>query len=321
MYSVYGKMTPKLLLMQPQAKKLKHDVQKYSNIVKNKYMLLRRGKFALEHAVQETLNPLISPLNQLVQTKEAKQNKVKHDAKTSTTDGVLQRDSPVDYSLQALDIPTTQPVTPPLSPTGAIKKSELSDNDDEMDEEVLSYVALVHQRSRRGVDCTYGVRLVDNKYKIGNQPIYFKANKVVQIGDAGNKVSYKGTIGLYELLFKTHPTYYTEDDLVKYKNILYQTSAHRLNYTPTNPINVNKSHKYKTIISQLFNGEHKGHGFYTWKQVHPINHKLDYKYWDDPNELVDRLYLLIASRNAGHTGHENEIKEIIQELRDATYIQ
>ena len=66
-------------------------MEKYGNIVKNKYMVLRRGKFALEHAVQETLNPLISPLNQLVQTKEALHNKVKQDAETSTMDDVVEQ--------------------------------------------------------------------------------------------------------------------------------------------------------------------------------------------------------------------------------------
>ena len=41
-----------------------------------------------------------------------------------------------------------------------------------------------------------------------------------------------------------------------------------------------------------------------------------YEYWDDPNELVDRLWLLIVSRDAGHSGHGNEIHSIIEELRD-----
>lgn len=44
-------------------------------------------------------------------------------------------------------------------------------------------------------------------------------------------------------------------------------------------------------------------------------------YWDDPNELVDRLRLLIASQSAGHTGHNNEIISIIEELREANIIE
>lgn len=40
----------------------------------------------------------------------------------------------------------------------------------------------------------------------------------------------------------------------------------------------------------------------------------EYVYWDDPNELVERLKLLMASQNAGHTGHLNEINSIIEEM-------
>ena len=43
-------------------------------------------------------------------------------------------------------------------------------------------------------------------------------------------------------------------------------------------------------------------------------------YWDDPNELVDRLCLLHASQEAGNTNVINEITSIITELRQAGYI-
>lgn len=37
-----------------------------------------------------------------------------------------------------------------------------------------------------------------------------------------------------------------------------------------------------------------------------IKENVDYVYSDDPNELVERLKLLIASREAGNTGLDNE---------------
>lgn len=49
--------------------------------------------------------------------------------------------------------------------------------------------------------------------------------------------------------------------------------------------------------------------------------KPNYIYWDDPNELVDRLRLLMASQAAGHTNHNNEIISIIEELREAKIIK
>ena len=45
-----------------------------------------------------------------------------------------------------------------------------------------------------------------------------------------------------------------------------------------------------------------------------------YEHWDDPNELVDRLRLLVSSQMAGHTGHNNEILSIIEELKEANII-
>lgn len=46
----------------------------------------------------------------------------------------------------------------------------------------------------------------------------------------------------------------------------------------------------------------------------------DYVYWDNINELVDRLRLLLASTDAGNTAHNNEILSIIEELREAKVI-
>ena len=48
--------------------------------------------------------------------------------------------------------------------------------------------------------------------------------------------------------------------------------------------------------------------------------QLDYVYWDDPNELVDRLRLLSASQAAGNPSHANEIISIIEKLQEAEII-
>ena len=41
---------------------------------------------------------------------------------------------------------------------------------------------------------------------------------------------------------------------------------------------------------------------------------------DDPNELVDRLRLLVSKREAGNTNYDYEIKSIIDKLRQAKVI-
>ncbi|CAH0551084.1 unnamed protein product [Brassicogethes aeneus] len=47
---------------------------------------------------------------------------------------------------------------------------------------------------------------------------------------------------------------------------------------------------------------------------------IEYIYWDDVNELVERLKLLVASKHAGNTSNDNEITAIINELKEAGVI-
>lgn len=157
-------------------------------------------------------------------------------------------------------------------------------------------------------------RTIDHSYgpKIGAESLMI-GNKMLQLSDDGeiiiDGVHYKGTPGLYELVFKRLPDdeIYTEADLQAYKDICLRTSAHKRLYDPNGQVNRNKSLKYKNIIEKLFPPKTvSGRG---------------YSYWDDPNELCDRLRHLLASQDAGHTGHANEIASIIEELREAGIIK
>lgn len=57
----------------------------------------------------------------------------------------------------------------------------------------------------------------------------------------------------------------------------------------------------------------------TKKEFH--NNSNNFVYWNDANELVSRLRLLVSSVSAGHTGHNNEILSIIEELREENIIE
>ena len=65
---------------------------------------------------------------------------------------------------------------------------------------------------------------------------------------------YKSTHGLWELLAKSKPdkNLVTLQDRQAYKQILLQSNAHRVNYSPTGRIRANKGLKYTRFISQLF---------------------------------------------------------------------
>ena len=67
-------------------------------------------------------------------------------------------------------------------------------------------------------------------------------------------------------------------------------------------------------------GTRQGRGLPIDESMTVTDNAIDYVYWDDPNELVDRLGLIVASRAAGHTGHDNEIASIVEELREDGHI-
>ncbi|KAK9701368.1 hypothetical protein QE152_g30662 [Popillia japonica] len=131
---------------------------------------------------------------------------------------------------------------------------------------------------------------------------------------------YTGTAGLYELIFKSNPTGYKKDDLDRYRDILNRTNVHRRGYDPKQQIKGNKGYKHVNIINPLMfrsrastiTGGIEGRG--QRMQFRSIPYQ--YVYWDNINELVDRLKLLIASEQAGHSGHNNEIASIIEELKE-----
>lgn len=177
---------------------------------------------------------------------------------------------------------------------------------------IKHYLTKVVQAKSPKFDSVYGLRKNGNNYKIGNTDVKFDSGGDIVI----KRRKYPFTKGLYDLLvYANPPPGYTKDDLAKYKQILNDTNAHKRNYEPGNVIRANSSHKYSKIIKPLYKS---GKGLHDYLKFDEDS--TNYTYWDDPNELVDRLRLLISSKSAGHTGHENEIVSIIEELREAKII-
>lgn len=53
----------------------------------------------------------------------------------------------------------------------------------------------------------------------------------------------------------------------------------------------------------------------------PYAENIVYEYYDDPNELCQRLRLLVSSKSAGNSNHDQEINSIIEELRERHIIK
>jgi len=155
------------------------------------------------------------------------------------------------------------------------------------------------------LDKIYGPKKLPNGHiVIGKKEIKFFENTILIDGTV-----YPSTSGLNQLLFLKNPLVYTDNDLDVYKSILTQTSVH----LSTVGDRIKKGgFKYTSIISKLF----PSGGELSMKLQ-----KNNLVYWDNPNELVERLRLLLASKAAGNTGVSNEIISIFDELREAGLIK
>ncbi|KYQ47078.1 hypothetical protein ALC60_13905, partial [Trachymyrmex zeteki] len=181
--------------------------------------------------------------------------------------------------------------------------------------------ALLSGDKKNEIDHVYGVYFDENGTMLGDKTFDVDSDDTIIV----DGVRYKGTSGLYELIFKRIPddAIYTENDKETYKSILLATNAHRRRHNAEMPVKSNKGHKYKYIIGPLV-GAHRTGSTSTGSGVPSTmrlnDNKIDYVHWDDPNELVDRLQLLDASRQAGNNAHDNEILSILEELREAGLI-
>ena len=256
------------------------ELIKTADQIRRKYRALKRGREIIEDARVESLKPIVEPLKELVETQ--KSFKPLPPAITGTT-----------HTPKPLPRLTEAPLTPRRIMTiGNIARGYLS-----------------HSLEKEQVaDHTYGLRYDNMAYKIGNKIVEIKNNDLI-IDDT----PYKGTQGLWELITLKKPREYTQNDLDTYKAILLQTNGHLKNYKDGAQMSSNKYPKYLNIIKPLF--ESTGEGLMVAN-----DNKIEQRYWDDPNELVDRLRILHLSKNAGNTGVHNEMESIIEELLERKII-
>jgi len=203
----------------------------------------------------------------------------------------------------------TETLKPIINPLNEIQKSTLKplpvQNIEENNTENSRVFKINELLDSYSIDKTYGPKLQSNGYAyLGKKEIKLNGNTLI-IEDT----SYPLTQGLISLIISKTPKIYTTDDLNTYKRILIQTSAH---LTSDGKKIKKGGNKFTDIIKPLFPS---GSG---------LSVKLQNKslvYWNDPNELVERLRLLLASQAAGNTGLSNEILSIYEELYEAGLIK
>ena len=159
------------------------------------------------------------------------------------------------------------------------------------------------------VDKTFGIYLdKDGTWKIGNEKIEVDGNDLI-IGAE----KYEGTRGLWELIVSNEPSEqnYNDGDLATYSEIMVNTNAIRRDNDPTNPRpKSSRSWKWTNVVKDIWSDRKTYEGQGTKTIVIP----------SDPNALLERLDLLMASKEAGNTGTRNELVSICDELLRQTVI-
>ena len=146
-------------------------------------------------------------------------------------------------------------------------------------------------------DKIFGIRNEEGLYYIGNKQATIVNRNI--IGDE----NFEGTPGLWELIMSKNPEYFTEDDYKNYTRLMLKTNALYRNNDPksTNPKS-SRSDKWNLLrLIWAKRGDYEGEGVV----VIP----------SDPNALLERLDLLLASQEAGNTGVGNELASICDESK------
>ncbi|KYN50170.1 hypothetical protein ALC62_01046 [Cyphomyrmex costatus] len=279
--------------------------------IRKKHRALKTGIMESEIALEKKFKPIVEPLRQIVDiTERDKPSKIRDIVKVKTSKD-LQHHFP---STQDEEVFETSNGTDPSLETSV--REVLSTPQGQLGP--LGYNiyinALLSGDKRNEIDHVYGVYFDENGTMLGDKKFDVDTDDTIIID--GNR--YKGTPGMYELIFKrlSDDDIYTENDKQTYKSILLTTNTHRRRHNAEMPVKSNKRYKYKYIIGPLVSAHRTmslGAGVPTTMRV--TDDKVDYVHWDDPNELVERLQLLDASRTAGNNAHDNEILSIIEELR------
>ena len=177
----------------------------------------------------------------------------------------------------------------------------------------------LHGKKYKNIDVSFGIHLGDNgKYYMGAQKsphsdrYRLNAGKMLTIGYNNIYVDgekFTGTPGLWELIMKAEPDseIYKQNDLKEYGKLLIKTNTLHNDFDPNNPYpRSSGGHKWEKILGPIWK-EKEAAKKTAGKGVVVIS--------SDPNALLERLDLLLASQEAGHTGVRNELVSICDELK------
>ena len=303
-------------------KNIKIQLMKSVDSIKNKIKQMKNQEHSMNLSLDKMLKTVTEPLNALVDS-NISMEKIKHSQNTPLPNSE-------DIELDDMDTSSSTKFEDCYDPKAksmqVLKKSPTKQILDDLE---ISLEGRDIHDIYDGVNIPFGIRSVNKTLLMGNSVVSF--SKIDSLNDdnvilikVGDK-SYNFTPGLKELLLRRKPDLklISSKDRLVYKDMLHYTNAHKRDFNPGGQIRGDKGIKYRDVIKPLFS-ESLNENFHTGGSLPTLKkykNNTDLVYWDDPNELVERLKLLIASRDAGNTNHDNEILSIVEELKEAGIIK
>ena len=248
---------------------------------------------------------------QQLQTDLSKFYKPITETQKATTRDITEGLKPISEGLKTIrkevhDIPGIVSDMEAVKRYGQEKHEEEEEEEDEEDEEEVGPIAKDFL-NKPNIDEKFGIRKVKNHYYIGNKRVIFKDDDII-IKNTGEK--FDGISGLWGLITSKDPDKdlidWTKKDRYNYDKLMIKTNALHKDYNPRKGPRSSRGNKWTSILSTIWFGEKPEEG-YEGKGVVVIP--------SDPNALLERLDLLLASQEAGHTGVRNELVSICDELK------
>ena len=188
----------------------------------------------------------------------------------------------------------------PISKT--TEEEEKQKEEEEEDEEELIGEIAKDYLNMEFRDKKFGIRKEKGHHYIGNKHVIIEDNDII-IAKTGEKL--EGTRGLWELIMSKSPQNFTDMDYDNYKYLIIMSNVLHRGDNPKNTYPKSSgSYKWTYLLGPIWKSKKEG---YQGKGVVVIP--------SDPNALLERLDLLLASQEAGHTGVRNELVSICDELK------
>ena len=186
----------------------------------------------------------------------------------------------------------------------ATEEEEEEEEEEEDDEELIGEIAKDYLNMEFR-DKKFGIRKEKGHHYIGNKHVIIKNNDII-IAKTGKRL--EGTRGLWELIMSKNPQNFSDMDYDNYKYLIITSNVLHRGDNPKNPYpKASGSYKWTFLLSPIWFGLKPKKGEYEGEGVVVIP--------SDPNALLERLDLLLASQEAGHTGVRNELVSICDELK------